>query len=58
MSGENFTYKDIITLQDPTNLENKTIKNFDFIRKNIEVEIAKKGNDIFIEKNEATKNIL
>ncbi|KAL4481435.1 hypothetical protein ABPG74_007524 [Tetrahymena malaccensis] len=58
MTGEKFTPKDIITLNDPKNLENRTIKNFDYIRNNIQVELKDKGNDAFINKNEATKNIL
>jgi len=58
VSGEEFTHKDIITLQDPKHLEKRTIKNFDYIRNNIDVEIRDKGTEAFINKNEATKNVL
>jgi peptidyl-prolyl cis-trans isomerase-like protein 2 len=58
VSGEEFTHKDIITLQDPKHLEKRTIKNFDYIRNNIDVEIKDKGTEAFINKNEATKNVL
>ncbi|CAD8130189.1 unnamed protein product [Paramecium sonneborni] len=34
INGEAFTYKDIIVLQDPKNIESRTIKNFDILKNN------------------------
>lgn len=56
---ETFTVKDIITLQDPLNLEKRTVGNFDYIRNNLSVTIEDKnqsGNQ-FINLNQTAKRI-
>lgn len=58
MTGEPFTSKEILTLQDPKNLANRSIKNFDFIKRGIEMEMKEQGDEAFINKNDATKNVL
>lgn len=35
---EKFTIKDIITIQDPKNMQNRTVVKFDFVRNNITFE--------------------
>ena len=35
LTGESFTFKDVIILQDPSNVQFRTVKNFDFIKNNI-----------------------
>jgi peptidyl-prolyl cis-trans isomerase-like protein 2 len=38
LTGDVFTYKDIIVLQDPKNIESRTIKNFDFLKNNLKLD--------------------
>jgi peptidyl-prolyl cis-trans isomerase-like protein 2 len=38
LTGDAFTYKDIIVLQDPKNIESRTIKNFDFLKNNLKLD--------------------
>ncbi len=43
---EPFTAKDIIVLQDPTNLNTKTVENFHYIKENIDVSDCMEKRDI------------
>ncbi|EGR33135.1 peptidyl-prolyl cis-trans isomerase, putative [Ichthyophthirius multifiliis] len=57
VSGEPFQPKDIITLQDPQNIQNRTISNFDYIKNNISVNIVEADNS-YINKDESTKIVM
>lgn len=37
LTGESFTFRDIIVLQDPTNIQTRTVKDFDFIKHNLTI---------------------
>lgn len=38
LNGDPFTYKDIIVLQDPKNIESRTIRNFDYLKNNLSLD--------------------
>ena len=48
LTGEQFTYKDIITIQDPNNIQQRTVKDFDFLRNNLKFDPANKEECTYI----------
>lgn len=60
MTGTPFTAKDIITIQDPRNIKNRTIKDFHYIRNKIQFEPQTAGTDsaYYINQNQTTKKII
>lgn len=57
---EAFTSKDIITIQDPTNLEKRTVVNFDYIKNNLILvhdEGKNQNSSQFINQNQTAKRI-
>ncbi len=57
MTGDVFTYKDIIVLQDPKNIEARTIKNFDFLKNNLKLDQSA-TDDTFVNLGESGKRIM
>jgi hypothetical protein len=37
LTNDTFTFRDIIILQDPNNIEKHIVKNFDFIKNNLSI---------------------
>ncbi|CAD8116328.1 unnamed protein product [Paramecium sonneborni] len=57
ISGEVFNYKDIIVLQDPKNIESRTIKNFDFLKNNLKLD-QQTEDDVYVNLNDSGKRIM
>ncbi|CAG8484749.1 17878_t:CDS:10 [Cetraspora pellucida] len=45
LTDEPFTRKDIITIQDPHNLENRNLSNFYYVKNNIKIDEGQNGKD-------------
>ena len=56
---EIFNVKDIITIQDPINLEQRTVVNFDYIKNNLAItaEDKQKNSSLLINQNQTSKRI-
>lgn len=57
LTGDAFTYKDIIVLQDPKNIESRTIKNFDFLKNNLKLDQGINDNT-FVNLGESGRRIM